>query len=328
MALAQGVPETTPQKPQPKNVVAELSDVQVPTPPPVAKPTATSKTKKTRPAAKPTPPPAPAAEEVTPPAPPVVPPPSGHAAPGENNTNPAPDESKEATSEAPKKSDPLSSADADADAKAAEALAAAETQAKAEALAKVEAAAKAAAAEAEIAAAKAAAEKIGMSVRVENLQTPKGEIRADQVKLSAPFAPKPFAPPPSGWKLESSNKVPSFKREVEISPGVRIKLDVHPHLLLPASEGNEAVGVNEPGFDPTQGYRQSATVGAILAQSLTQLERDSIALGDAIDRLQQVLVALPNDPTPAPEPEVTPPTPDPVVDALRPPSPRKPTTRR
>jgi hypothetical protein len=59
--------------------------------------------------------------------------------------------------------------------------------------------------------------------------------------------------------------------------------------------------IAEPGFDRSLGYRQTDTVGAILANSIRQLEQDSKQLSTAIDNLQQLLVSLPKEEVPAPQ---------------------------
>jgi hypothetical protein len=140
----------------------------------------------------------------------------------------------------------------------------------------------------------------GLEVRVEKLQTGTGPIDPGEVKLLAPFPAKPLAEAPPGWRLESSEKVPPFTREVELSPGKTITLKIRPHLLVPEADGVNSFGISEPGFDPALGYHQSATVGAILSSSIRQLENDSKSLSAAIDGLQQLLVSLPE---PAAEPE-------------------------
>lgn len=145
----------------------------------------------------------------------------------------------------------------------------------------------------------------GLAVRVEKLQAGTGSIDPSQVKLLAPFPAKPLAHPPAGWRLEASENAPPFTREVELSPGKKITLTVRPHLLIPDTNGANTFMVSEPGFEPSLGYRQDTTVGAILSQSIRQLDDDSKALGAAIDNLQQLLVSLPKpEPValPAPEP--------------------------
>ena len=119
----------------------------------------------------------------------------------------------------------------------------------------------------------------------------------------APFPAKPLAPPPAGWHLEASRDAPPFTREVELSPGKKVTLTIRPHLLVPDADGVNAFAVSEPGFDSTLGYTQDATVGAILSQSIRQLDEDSKQLGAVIDNLQQLLVSLPKpEPEPAAEP--------------------------
>ena len=139
----------------------------------------------------------------------------------------------------------------------------------------------------------------GLAVRVEKLQTGTGSIDPSKVKLLDPFPAKPLAPPPAGWCFKSSENVPPFTREVELSPGNRITLTIRPHLLVPDADGANVFNVPEPGFDPLLGFHQSATVSAILSHSIRQLEEDSKELGATIDKLQQILVSLPKPEPPA-----------------------------
>jgi hypothetical protein len=148
--------------------------------------------------------------------------------------------------------------------------------------------------------------KPGLSVRVERLQAGSAEIDPAQVKLLAPFPAKLLARPPEGWLIESSESAPPFTREVELSPGKRITLNVRPHLLVADADGSNVFQIAEPGFDASLGYRQNATVAAILSTSIRQLDDDSRQLGEVIDQLQQLLVSLPQTataPEPAPEPK-------------------------
>ncbi len=145
----------------------------------------------------------------------------------------------------------------------------------------------------------------GLAVRVERLQTGKGTIDPSKVKLLAPFPAKPLAAAPAGWHLDASETAPPFTREVEISPGSKITLTIRPHLLVPDADGAQVFNIQEPGYDNSLGYQQTATVGAILSNSIRQLDEDSKQLGDAIDRLQQLLVSLPK---PEIQPELKPAT--------------------
>ena len=144
----------------------------------------------------------------------------------------------------------------------------------------------------------------GLAVRVEKLHTGKGTIDPAQVKLFAPFPAKPLALPPAGWHLDAASSATPFTREVELAPGTTITLTIRPHLLVPDADGANVFTIPEPGYDNTLGYAQTDTVGAILSNSLRQLDGDSKQLGAAIDRLQQLLVSLPkSEPKPEPQPE-------------------------
>ncbi len=139
-------------------------------------------------------------------------------------------------------------------------------------------------------------------VRVERLRTGQGSVDPAKVQLLAPYPAKPLGQTPAGWHLDTSDSAPPFTREVEISPGSKITLTIRPHLLIPDADGANVFTISEPGFDPSLGYQQTATVGSILANSVRQLDEDSKQLGNAIDNLQQLLVSLPK-PEPAPPTE-------------------------
>ncbi len=139
----------------------------------------------------------------------------------------------------------------------------------------------------------------GLEVRVEKIKVGTESLDPSLVKLLAPFPAKPLNQPPAGWHLETSKTAPPFTREVELAPGKHITLTVRPHLLVPDTDGAGVFNIPEPGFDPSLGYHQNATVGAVLAQSIRQLNDDSKELGTVIDHLQQLLVSLPK-PEPAP----------------------------
>lgn len=149
----------------------------------------------------------------------------------------------------------------------------------------------------------------GLSVRVESLHTGNGTIDPAQVKLLAPFPAKPLAQPPAGWRLAASGTAPPFTREVEIAPGSKIILTIRPHLLVPDSDGAQVFSVSEPGYDCALGYQQTATVGAILSNSIRRMDDESKQLGTAIDNLQQLLISLPK---PASLPVIEPIKPAPV----------------
>jgi hypothetical protein len=142
----------------------------------------------------------------------------------------------------------------------------------------------------------------GLSVRIEKLHSGNGAVDPSQVKLRAPFPAKPLAQAPPGWRLDVSDSAPPFTREVELSPGSKITLSIRPHLLVPDSNGIDAFNIAEPGFENSLGYQQTSTVGAILANSIRQLDDDARQLSAAVDSLQQLLISLPKPPA-QPEPE-------------------------
>ncbi|MEO8613665.1 MAG: hypothetical protein ABI600_00870 [Luteolibacter sp.] len=141
--------------------------------------------------------------------------------------------------------------------------------------------------------------KQGLEVRVEKLQTIKGQVDPKQIKLVAPFPAKPLSQPPAGWHLVASESAPPFTRKVDLAPGSEITLTVRPHLLVPDADGANVFTISEPGYETSLGYEQTATVGAVLSNSIRQLEDDSKQLGNAIDSLQQLLISLPKPAPPA-----------------------------
>lgn len=136
--------------------------------------------------------------------------------------------------------------------------------------------------------------KQGLEVRVQNVQPGNGEIDTKHVRLLTPFPAKPLNPAPAGWLLKVSDEAPPFTREVELAPGKKITLNIHPHLLVPDANGANVFAVPEPGFNASLGLDQSDTVAAALTHSIHKLDEDSKQLGILIDRLQQLMVSLPN----------------------------------
>lgn len=150
-------------------------------------------------------------------------------------------------------------------------------------------------------------------VRVEKLQTGKGKIDPAQVTLRTPYPAKPLSSTPAGWRLDTSGNAPPFTREVEIAPGSKITLTISPHLLIPDANSENVFAISEPGYDNSLGYQQDATVGAILSNSVRQLDDDSKKLSTAIGSLEQLLISLPQpEPQPA-EPAAPAPTPTPAT---------------
>lgn len=154
----------------------------------------------------------------------------------------------------------------------------------------------------------------GVSVRVEPgpAGTPVRPLPASEVKLIAPFPAKMLSAAPRGWRLEHPENVPPFIREVDLANGTRLSLTIRPHLLVPDADGVRTFAVEEPGYDPALEYSQTHTVGAILADSVRNLEDDSRQLGEALGQLEQLLGSLPSPSpatTPSPAPAKPPETP-------------------
>lgn len=144
-------------------------------------------------------------------------------------------------------------------------------------------------------------EKAGLEIHVESIREGSGKGDPGKIKLKASFPAKSLTPAPNGWILEKSGQAPALQREVTLRPGKTISLSILPHVLSPDSDGANTFAVVEPGFDIAEGYRQTNTVSAILGNSVAQLDRDSLLLGNAISDLHQLLASLPK-PMPEPEP--------------------------
>lgn len=125
-------------------------------------------------------------------------------------------------------------------------------------------------------------------------------IDASQVQLLAPFPAKPLSRPPGGWKLVQPKDVPTRSKSVELANGSRITLAIRPHLMIPEADGSSVLQITEPGFNPADQYAQKDTLGAILADSIMNLDEDAVRLNEAVDRLEQLLTTLPSEPTAAP----------------------------
>ena len=141
-------------------------------------------------------------------------------------------------------------------------------------------------------------EQTGPNVRVQSIRTGSGEIDPDKINLRASFPVKPLSDAPSGWQLVPSENAPSFSKDVEIHPGTVIALSITPYVLSPDADGINTFSVSEPGYEPGNSYSQEKTVGAILGQSIEQLDQDSIKMGNIISDLHQLLASLPKPETP------------------------------
>jgi hypothetical protein len=138
----------------------------------------------------------------------------------------------------------------------------------------------------------------GVEVRVSSVAERIEHLDADQITVKAPFPVKPLSAPPPGWKLEPSDDPQrAVEEEVDLGHGARLKLTIRPHILVPDANGATTFEVVEPGFDQALQYRQTETVGSLLGASIRRLRTDEERMGEAIRRLEQLLVSLP-DPEP------------------------------
>lgn len=136
------------------------------------------------------------------------------------------------------------------------------------------------------------------TVRVESIRSGSGKIDPKNIQIKSNFPTKALAEPPHGWKLSTGDKAPAFSRQVEIKPGTVINLKITPHILSPIADGSNVFAVAEPGYDHQKGYRQDQTVANILESSITQLDQDSLKMGNALSELHRLLASLPKPETP------------------------------
>jgi hypothetical protein len=122
--------------------------------------------------------------------------------------------------------------------------------------------------------------------------------------LAPPTQPVPL--PPDGWEFDFSADVPVLAHSIETTPGKPVVLLIRPPLLVPKTDGTEAVSLTEPGFSPALGAQQSSTTAALLADSMHQLESTANNLDTAISQLENLLLSLPASQNP---PATTPPPP-------------------
>lgn len=136
----------------------------------------------------------------------------------------------------------------------------------------------------------------GVSIQVEPGRDGDAKVDASAVKLLAPFPAKPLFQAPAGWRLEHPEDVPAFVEKVPLANGTVISLSIRPHVLVPDADGENVVAVTEPGYDPTLRYAQTGTMSAVLSASADRMEEDSRRMGEALERLGQLLGSLPAAP--------------------------------
>jgi len=142
-----------------------------------------------------------------------------------------------------------------------------------------------------------AEENLGPRVRIQSIRKGDGKIDPETIKVRSRFPAKSLIQAPPGWQLEPDETAPAFTQDVEIQPGTFISLDIAPHVLVPAADGVESFAITEPGYEASKGYQQENTVSAVLSESIDQLDRDAVRIGNVLSDLNRLLGSLPKPQT-------------------------------
>lgn len=135
----------------------------------------------------------------------------------------------------------------------------------------------------------------GIQIQVEKSTGKSGAMnQPGAVKVYSPWPAKPLAQAPAGWKFAPApTGLAPFKTTVKLGDGNSVALSITPFVLVPVSDGINAIRIAEPGYDPAQQYVQKDTVGTMLQKSTVELEENEKHAAEAISRLQQLLSSLP-----------------------------------
>ena len=146
----------------------------------------------------------------------------------------------------------------------------------------------------------------GISIQVEEADSQKEVIvPAGKVKIYSPWPAKPIFPAPEGWQFAPAGKdVTPYRTTARLSTGQEVHLAITPFILVPVSDGQNAIRVMEPGYQPELGYIQRDTIGFMLEKSNTELEETEKQTSESIYRLQQLLSSFPKSRTSQPQPPV------------------------
>lgn len=132
----------------------------------------------------------------------------------------------------------------------------------------------------------------GVQVSVQG-GSPDVSVESSDVKILFPFPAKPLSEPPAGWRLTHPESVPALSQPVTLPNGTRVTLSIRPHVLVPDADGSTVFGLKEPGYEAARGYAQTDTVGAVLADSINELDVNNDRLAAASRRLTELLDSLP-----------------------------------
>lgn len=135
----------------------------------------------------------------------------------------------------------------------------------------------------------------GIQIQVEKVTGHSGvKNEHHQVKIYSPWPAKPISPAPEGWKFAPAPPgLAAYRKTVVLGNGNSVPLTITPFVLVPVSDGLNAIRIVEPGYDPAQGYNQPETVGSILQNATAELEQNEKQAAVAIRRLQLLLSSLP-----------------------------------
>lgn len=136
----------------------------------------------------------------------------------------------------------------------------------------------------------------GVVVRTEIPKPIQLEEKDSNFKLLSPWSPKPMQRAPLGWQYIPADSSHSYKKQVTLKSGKKLKLLITPYVLAPENSA-DVVQVLEPGYQPERGYQQKFNVEASLKNSTKLLAETSEALDSSIKDLRELLQTLPKPET-------------------------------
>lgn len=139
----------------------------------------------------------------------------------------------------------------------------------------------------------------GIHIQVEKSTARTGVVNEPgTVKIYSPWPAKPITPAPEGWMFAHAPAgLAPYRTTVKLSGGSSVDLTITPFVLVPRSDGLNAIRIVEPGFDPAKDMAQGDTIGNMLQNATEEVERHEQQAGAVIRRLQQLLSSLPRQQT-------------------------------
>ncbi len=105
-------------------------------------------------------------------------------------------------------------------------------------------------------------------------------------RLSAPFTPRPSAPPPAGWRLVADPDVPAITFLATLNDGSQAEFQVTPPVLLPSRQVPEEYVLRFTGVGDVPSIRE---VSELLFRSSRELDSTARDLGEIIPRMRAAL---------------------------------------